>query len=273
MPVKDILIELGGGRGGDATLQYGLSLAALLEAHATGVAPIGEVEDAYVFAEAAGVMLKRLTVEMHAAADALCERFQGAAATHGVIAESLKVAISSVTGDRQAAELARHFDLTVVSQPDAEKTTAEPSILEATLFGSGRPILVAPYIQREPARLDQAIVAWDASREATLALAGALPLLERARRVEVLTVNAEGTADLPGFNIARHLARHGVRAELRRIVSELDVGNALLSHAADIGADLIVMGGYAHSRFREIVLGGATRTVLASATVPVIMAH
>ncbi|WP_406858399.1 universal stress protein [Alsobacter sp. KACC 23698] len=273
MPMKDILIELGGGRGGDATLNYGLSLATLLDAHATGVAPVGEVDDAYVFAEAAGVLVQRLSVEMHAAADALCERFLGAAATRGVVAEALKTTISSAAGDRQAAELARHFDLTVVSQPDAQKSTAEPSILQAALFGSGRPILVTPYIQRDPASLEHALVAWDGSREATLALAGALPLLRRAKRVEVTTINAEGLADLPGFNITRHLARHGVRAELRRITSDLDIGNALLSHAADVGADLLVMGGYAHSRFREVVLGGTTRTVLESATLPVLMAH
>ena len=102
-----------------------------------------------------------------------------------------------------------------------------------------------------------------------------MPLLKRAGRVEIVTmVNGKrATSDLPGFDIARNLARHGINAELKTLPKGDDVGALILSYAADENADLLVMGGYGHSRLREFVLGGATRTILASMTLPVFMAH
>jgi nucleotide-binding universal stress UspA family protein len=104
----------------------------------------------------------------------------------------------------------------------------------------------------------------------------AVPLLRRADAVELITVNPEGSAhgDIPGADIALYLARHGVRVEVKieRAV-DIDVGNMLLSRAADLGIDLIVMGAYGHSRVREYVMGGATRTLLDTMTVPVLMSH
>jgi nucleotide-binding universal stress UspA family protein len=119
------------------------------------------------------------------------------------------------------------------------------------------------------------LIAWDGGRPAARAVADALPLLALVDRVEIVTVNdASGDRHLPSENIARHLARHGIAVELKSVPrGDLDVANALLSYAGDAGADLIVMGGYGHSRLREIVLGGTTRTILQSMTVPVLMAH
>ncbi|GGH19670.1 universal stress protein A [Alsobacter metallidurans] len=273
MAFKDILVELAAGRGGDATRAFALGLGASTQAHVTGVAPIGDMDAGYLLAEAGAVMLSRSLAESTERANALRSSFEADAAAAGVRAESLNLKLSAQHGDRVAAQLARHFDMTIVSQPQDDKAPDEPSILEAALFGSGRPVLIVPYIHRDPPRLDRAVLAWDGSREATLALAGALPLLVRAAKVEIVTINRDRHVDFPGFNIARHLARHGVNAELKRVTTELDVGNALLSHAVDTRADLLVMGGYAHSRFRELVFGGATRTVLESMTLPVVMAH
>ncbi len=122
------------------------------------------------------------------------------------------------------------------------------------------------------------MVAWDASREAARAVSDALPILERASSVAVVSVNPRsrdfGHGDVPGADIALHLARHGVKVDVQRIETrDLDVGNALLSHVASESADLLVMGGYGHSRLREMVLGGATRTILGEMTVPVLMSH
>jgi nucleotide-binding universal stress UspA family protein len=105
-----------------------------------------------------------------------------------------------------------------------------------------------------------------------------VPLLAGAERVTVLTINAEATPDghgeEPGADIALHLARHGLQVTVRRIAgAEISAGDMLLNEATDLGADLIVMGGYGHSRLRELVLGGATRTLLGQMTVPVLMAH
>src|SRR6516164_8510986 len=103
-----------------------------------------------------------------------------------------------------------------------------------------------------------------------------LPLLVRAKATEVVIVASEAAKsdEMPGADIAHHLARHGAKVELRRIVStQSDVASTILSHAADSSADLLVMGGYGHSRLREFVLGGATRSIFESMTVPVLMSH
>ena len=103
-----------------------------------------------------------------------------------------------------------------------------------------------------------------------------MPFLTRAKAVEVVVVAGDpGKRDeIPGADIAHHLARHGLKVNLQRIVvRDLDVANTILSHAADAGTDLIVMGGYGHSRLREFVLGGATRGILGSMTVPTLMSH
>ena len=117
---------------------------------------------------------------------------------------------------------------------------------------------------------------WDGSRNAARAVGDAMPFLARAKAVEVVVVTGDaGKSDeIPGADIAHHLARHRLQVELRRIVAEdLDVANTILSHAADAGTDFIVMGGYGHSRLQEFVLGGATRGILQSMTVPTLMSH
>ena len=135
-----------------------------------------------------------------------------------------------------------------------------------------------PYAGRFDTVGSHVLVAWNATREAARAVNDAMPILQKAEKVTVLSVNPPseeaGGPAWPAADIALHLARHGVTAEASSTVSlEIDVGNAILSRAADFGSDLIVMGGYGHSRQREFILGGVTRTLLQHMTVPVIMAH
>jgi nucleotide-binding universal stress UspA family protein len=163
----------------------------------------------------------------------------------------------------------------VVGQPDTKAMTND-SVIEGALFDSGRPVLVVPYIQSAGLKLDRVTVCWDGSRSAARAVNDALPFLARAKAIDIVTVTGEKhkVDTLQHADIAQHLSRHGLRVELRTIaVGNLDVTNAVLSDAADRGADLIVMGGYGHSRFREFVLGGATRSMLETMTVPTLMAH
>jgi nucleotide-binding universal stress UspA family protein len=172
--------------------------------------------------------------------------------------------------------IARRFDLSVVTQAEPGKAVSEEMIIEAALFGSGRPVLAVPYIQKSGLALSRVIVCWDGSRNAARAVADAMPFLARAKTVDVVMVTGERTKsdEMPGADIAHHLARHGLQVTVQRIVSvDTDVANTLLSYAADAGADFIVMGGYGHSRLREFVLGGATRGILAAMTVPVLMSH
>jgi nucleotide-binding universal stress UspA family protein len=176
---------------------------------------------------------------------------------------------------------ARYSDLAVIGQSDPEESPADPRIdfPEYVIMNSGRPVLVVPYAGTFERVGKRVLVAWDASVEATRAIAGAMPLLERADLVQVAVFNPRTGfgehGEQPGADIALFLARHGVKVEVsqQRAGSDIDIGNALLSHAADFGADLIVMGGYGHSRIREVILGGVTHTILRSMTVPVLMSH
>jgi nucleotide-binding universal stress UspA family protein len=146
------------------------------------------------------------------------------------------------------------------------------------LLASGRPLLAVPYAGQFERVGDRVLVAWNASREATRAVNDALPLLRGATIVTVLAVNPkhgiEGHGDVPAADIVLHLARHGVKAEAAHtIANDISEGDALLSYAADLGADLIVAGGYGHSRARETVFGGVTRTLLEEMTVPMLLSH
>jgi nucleotide-binding universal stress UspA family protein len=149
-------------------------------------------------------------------------------------------------------------------------------LIESALFESGRPMVVVPYIQKEALKLDRVMVCWDSSRNAARAIADALPFLRRGKTIEIVMVAKTGGKpdELPGVDLGEHLARHDLKVEVKRLVAtDVDIANVILSHAADSGVDFIVMGGYGHSRLREFVLGGATRGILASMTVPVLMAH
>jgi nucleotide-binding universal stress UspA family protein len=180
---------------------------------------------------------------------------------------------------RVAAVHARYADVTVMTRPgDGPGAELREEIIEGVLFHSGRPALIAPPGWKGSGIGKRVVVAWDASREATRALSEADDILEFAEAVTVLTVDAKpkmfGHGDQPGANIAGHLSRRGLPAEVRNVDS---VGRsaslAILEEAQSLGADLIVMGGYAHSRLRELVFGGATRDLLRSATIPLLMAH
>jgi nucleotide-binding universal stress UspA family protein len=175
---------------------------------------------------------------------------------------------------------ARYGDLVIVGQmePAPRAGHSGRGLPERLLLGVGRPILVVPYAGVFKTVGDRVLVAWNASREATRAVNDALPILQRASQVTVLAINprggVSGDGDVPGADLALHLSRHGVKAEAAWINAEdIEVAVMLLSRACDLQADLIVMGGYGHSRVREIVLGGATREILRTMTVPTLMSH
>ena len=182
-------------------------------------------------------------------------------------------------GDRADAVAlhARYADLVIVNQTDRSAAIAT-NFADEVLLAAGRPVLLVPYTGEIRSFAQNVMVCWNAGREASRAVTDALPLLQRAKKVTVLSIDgvpsAQGHGALPGSDIALYLARHGIKAEASRTASGgVDAGNIILSRAFDAGADLIVMGAYGHSRVREIVFGGATRTLLHSMTVPVLMSH
>ena len=172
---------------------------------------------------------------------------------------------------------ARYADLVVISQADgSEEAGVSADFPERLVLSAGRPVLVLPSVGSFPTLGRRVLVAWNGSREATRAVTDAIPLLRLADAVHVMAVNPKQGehGNVPGADIGLYLARHGVRIEVKSDQgAEIDVGNELLSRAADLDVDLIVMGGYGHSRMTEWVLGGATHTILASMTAPVLMSH
>jgi nucleotide-binding universal stress UspA family protein len=173
---------------------------------------------------------------------------------------------------------ARYTDLTVVGQPNSYEPQDSDAVTVTTVMTSGRPVLAIPFAGDFPTLGERVLVAWNASREAARAVNDALPLMAAAKQVTVLAINPQrgigGLGDVPAADIALHLARHGIKAEAAHTVAkDISDGEALLSYAADIGADLIVSGAYGHSRARELVFGGVTRTLIAEMTAPVLLSH
>jgi len=275
--IKDIVVNLNVGEGARPAGDYAVSVAAAFDAHLAGIAflydPIVPVSGAgYIPAEVVETQERDNT----AGAKAAIDRFVAASTRAGVAAEPLTLSASFAGVGDQFGRIARCFDLAIVGQAEPETSAVEEVIVEGALFGSGRPIIVVPYIQKAPLELDRVMVTWDGGRAAARAIADAMPLLERAGRVElVIIANERGKQDeIEGVDMAQHLARHGLNVDVKRTVAgDIDVADVLLSHAADAGTDFIVMGGYGHSRLREFVLGGVTRSILRSMTAPVLMSH
>ena len=172
-------------------------------------------------------------------------------------------------------------DLLVLTQSDPRAHNGQafknPQI-EETILASARPVIVLPYANAASTLGTRVLVAWDDSRAAARALADALPLLRRAQSVQVMLFNRDEPSDEGGFScdlasVAAWLARHGVVAQTQIEITSISVAEALLSRAADLGSDLIVMGAFGHARWRERLLGGTTRDVLGTMTVPVLMSH
>lgn len=275
--VKDLVVNLIGETAQDFAADYAISIAVLFGAHIGAVAFTYEpVIPGSLLGGIPTDLIEAQREENSKLARAAVARFDAAAAKAGVSAESRMLDASIEGAADLFGRIARRFDLAVVGQARPKEGAAEELLIEGALFESGRPVVVVPHVQTEPIRLNRVLVCWDASRPATRAIADAMPFLQRAKAVEVVAVSAERAKgrELVGTNMARHLARHGVEVELTRMTTgDVDVAKAIRSHATERVADLVVMGGYGHSRLREFILGGVTRTFLASSTIPMLLSH
>jgi nucleotide-binding universal stress UspA family protein len=275
--IKDAIVNLTVGASRDVAADYAISLATAFGAHLSGIGFAYEVVvPGTVFGGVGADLIQAQRETSLQVTRTAVESFEAAVRRTGVSAETHVLEASTATAADTFGRLARRFDLAIVAQAEPDGSPSRELIIEAVLFESGRPVLIVPYIQEEGLKLDRVMVCWDGSRNAARAVGDAMPFLARAKAVEVVVVTGDaGKSDeIPGADIAHHLARHRLQVELRRIVAgDLDVANTILSHAADAGTDFIVMGGYGHSRLREFVLGGATRGILQSMTVPTLMSH
>ena len=275
--IKDLVVNLGLGKTRDAGAEYAVSVAQAFDAHVSGVAFLYEpIVPPSVMGGVPAEIIDAQWSESEKAASAAVARFEELGRRAGVAHEHRKLEATLGGAGDQFGSLARRFDLAVVGQAEPRHGPAQDLIIEGALFGSGRPVIVAPYIEKRGLTLDRVLVCWDGSRPAARAIADAMPFLQRSGAVQVITVSGgrEKDNEIAGVDMGEHLARHGLKIEVKRIVSTgIDVPSTILSYAADSGADFIVMGGFGHSRLREFVLGGATRGILAAMTVPTLMSH
>lgn len=174
----------------------------------------------------------------------------------------------------------RYADLVVLGQPvrDQPDHAFTSELAHAMLMESGRPVLFVPYTRIEQPIGQRVLIAWKDARESARAVADALPFLKDAKQVRAVAIATEAEESLHDVLVDKQvegfLRRHAIEAQVKRIVAaDVEAGELLLSHAADIGADLIVMGGYSRPRISQLVWGGVSRLILGSMTVPVLMSH
>jgi nucleotide-binding universal stress UspA family protein len=285
MSYKTILVHADGSAQAQQRIGIAAMLAARFDAHLVGAAATG-FPSAYFYRATFGqgvLDLSEILQEQRQRAKDHLARFEQLARGSGVRSLESRL-IDDETGQGLCLH-ARYSDLVVLSQfdPASYSSFVRADFPQYVVLHCGRPVLIVPCAGHYPDIGRRVLVAWDASMSATRAVTDAIPLLRRASAVQVVVVEAarhgregtDGDGEQRGAGVAPYLARHGVKVELVELAapSHTDIGDTLLNHAAQSGTDLIVMGGYGHARLRELVMGGATRSVLASMTVPVLMSH
>jgi len=288
MTYKTVLLHIDDSAGRAARIDAAASIAQACGGHLTGVALTGVSRLLYQNQpdlDADPNLSLHLNFLRERATRAL-DGFEQQVRAAGVASFEQRVLDDEAAGG--ISLLARYADLVVISQYNAKDKS--PSVMRDfpayVLLHSGRPVLIVPYapplpLLAPPAAARNVLISWNASKEASRAVSAALPLLQRAGQVHVAIFDAQVHAaehgEQPGAELTHYLARHGVEARLHLLdgggLRHGDIGEALLSQAADLSADLLVMGAYGHSRLRETILGGVTRTILQSMTIPVLMAH
>jgi nucleotide-binding universal stress UspA family protein len=281
MSYKDLLVVVDSEPASRGRVDLAAALAERFAAHLVGLYPLPIPEALPHFGYYDPTLLDPFFRELREKSQEVCgkerEAFEHAASLRGVPAEWR---VADAGSESDPALHARYADLTILGQLDPDGGDSElmrPRPEHVTL-ASGRPVLVVPYAGRYETVGRRVLIGWSATREAARAVNDAMPLLAGAEIVTVLTIDAregpDAHGELPGADISLHLARHGVKAEIERTVSAgIPAGDVLLSRAADLGADLLVIGAYGHSRMRELLLGGVTRSILQSMTLPVLMSH
>jgi nucleotide-binding universal stress UspA family protein len=273
--LKTILVHVDGSTRMDARLRAAALLANAYGAHLAGAAATGMSWPAYAMLTGSMAVAPADEFEsLRALARASLARFEQRARQLGVQSVEQRLVED---GNRDALVLqARYADLVVLGQDTGDQDTVR-ALPQYVALHAARPLLVVPPSWAGAPVADTVVVGWDGSMPALRAIAGALPLLARARAVRLALVNPERETGLhgdePGADMARYLARHGVPVEVVVEQTGEPAGDALLRIAKTSGAGLLVSGAFGHSRYREIVLGGVTRILLERAAIPLLLAH
>ena len=281
MALKDILVHLDGSKQTEARLRLGANLARKHGAHLAALYVV-DIELPLIASADAGGGIAMAGIIDQMREQALAEAAKAEAMVHDrsrMDGLSIEWRLVEGVAVEQVALHARYADVVIVGQHDPDGSNPQATaIVEHVLFSAGRPVLVVPYAGEHPVAGNRVLVGWKPSREAARAVNDALGILSKAEMATVFSVNPKNGIDAhgeePGADIALHLARHGIKVEVEHTVAP-DVADAdiLLNQASEMSADLIVIGAYGHSRIREMVLGGVTRTLLKQMTVPVLMSH
>jgi len=279
MKLSDILVLVDASPRAQMRLDIAAALARQYGAHLTALQVIDVAIPVMAMGDGGGggAVIAELMEQMRQSALVagvkLKAAFETALAREGIMGEWRQV---EGTTPEILALHGRYADLLVMGQDDPESDSA--GHLETVLFDSGRPVLAIPFAGSFKTIGKRVLVGWNASREASRALHDALPLIAKAETTTVFLANPKrglgAHGEEPGADIARHLARHGLKVEVAKAIAD-DVADSalLLNQASDMGADLLVMGAYGHSRLREFILGGVTRSLLREMTVPVLLSH
>lgn len=276
MSYKTILVHVDKSNTASKRIKLAAAIALNENAHLTGIGITGISLLIYQ----AGLINDNdpnLSTHLIAEQDILRESAKDALNDFTRIAQTMHVrSFDTQLVDDETDDFTRHArcnDLIVIGQTDPEEPSpaVTPTFPEHAVLNSGRPLLIVPYAGNFERFGRKVMIAWDASAAAARAVAYALPILRRADIVEVIVFNLDD--EQLGPDVVQYLAHHDVKADLIRQETDIDVGNSLLSMATDLNSDVMVMGAYGHSRLREKLLGGVTRTVLESMTVPVLMSN
>ena len=275
MTFKNLLVYVDDAARCQQRVDLALSIAGDHDAHLTGIGILAPpTPAAYSSAELSPDLLETILVEASERIANAENAFREAARRAGWQARSNWQSEKGFVADRLGLH-ARYADLTIIDRDDPYKgPIGSPSLQEEMLLATGRPLLVVPQSVASDHIGRRVVIAWNASREAARAVADAIPFIERAEQVRVLSINPNNIGDLPGADITTHLARHNATVEATTLkIDNRSIGESIANAAHDWAADLIVMGAYGHSRLREFVMGGVTRHMLREAQIPLLMSH
>jgi nucleotide-binding universal stress UspA family protein len=273
--MKNILVPIEDHHGIASVLRTAQLTAERFSSRIEGV-PLGPDFDALIAANYAiplPVDDRRLREDLETQLHQIFSDFWQASAGAAIDREAIAWNGDDLITDSKIGSIARVFDLIVLGRPGAGAGDPRRATLEAVLFDSGRPILIAP--PEPPASLgDVIVIAWNGSAETARTISFAMPFLEKARKVVVLAVAGAMTPGPAGDLLARALDHHGLPVSLTVVDDPRQpAGHTILDHSAALGADLLIKGGYTQSRLRQMIFGGSTSQILADARLPVFMAH
>lgn len=273
---NDIAVFLPVDRPAGALIESAAAVAGQFEAHLDGIACAYQALNPMIAFEASVVVMAAQYETGQEQAAAVLDQFEITTRRLNIPHDARTTFNVSYAATRTVTEMSRLYELNIVAQPDSSSPSQTDFLSEAVLFGSGRPMLMIPYINRGTFSSDRVLICWDGKAPAARAVHNATPFLRKAKAIDVVSVNEHeddaGAASLSA--LIAHLARRDLPATPHRLTADTpNIHNAILSLAADNGSDLIVMGGYGHSRLREFILGGVTRGMFETLTVPTLFSH